>query len=87
MDMDWNYNTCYMVVNIIRYIRAGGRRMRRLYCPYCNRLVNMNDSDQIKSVNGRGIYKTEIYAHRSCYENWRLKNVRKTTRETYQKND
>ncbi len=45
--------------------------MRRLYCPWCNQLVNMNSADQIKVVNGRGIYKTEIYAHRSCYERWK----------------
>lgn len=42
--------------------------MLRLYCPWCNQLVNTSSADQIKCVNGRGIYKTEIYAHRSCYE-------------------
>ena len=53
--------------------------MRRTNCPWCNRIVNTTDSDQIKSVNGRGMFKTEIYAHRSCYEKWRLENVRKKT--------
>lgn len=42
--------------------------MLRLYCPWCNQLVNTSGADQIKCVNGRGMYKTEIYAHRSCYE-------------------
>lgn len=45
--------------------------MRRLYCPWCNQLVNVCSADQIKVVNGRGIYRTEIYAHRSCYERWK----------------
>lgn len=87
MDMDHNSYTCNMVANIIRYIRAGGRSMRRLYCPWCNRIVSMNDADQIKCVNGRGIYRTEIYAHRSCYEKWRENNERKTTRANDQKDD
>lgn len=43
--------------------------MRRLNCPWCNQVVDINGPDVIKSVNGRGIYKTEIYGHRSCYEN------------------
>lgn len=42
--------------------------MRRLNCPWCDQVVDINGSDVIKSVNGRGIYKTEIYGHRSCYE-------------------
>ena len=42
--------------------------MRRLNCPWCDRAVDINGSDLIKSVNGHGRYKTEIYAHRSCYE-------------------
>lgn len=54
-------------------------KMRRLYCPWCNQLVNTNSADLIKCVNGRGIYKTEIYAHRSCYERRFLKNEVKDT--------
>lgn len=42
--------------------------MRRLKCPWCDQVVDINGSDVIKSVNGHGIYKTEIYGHRSCYE-------------------
>ena len=42
--------------------------MRRLKCPWCDQVVDINGPDVIKSVNGRGIYKTEIYGHRSCYE-------------------
>lgn len=42
--------------------------MRRLNCPWCGQVVNINGSDIIKCVNGRGIYRTEIYGHRSCYE-------------------
>lgn len=42
--------------------------MRRLVCPWCNQVVNIYGPDVIKAVNGRGIYKTEIYGHRSCYE-------------------
>lgn len=42
--------------------------MRRLNCPWCNQVVDISKSDQIRCVNGRGMYKTEIYAHRSCYE-------------------
>ena len=53
--------------------------MRRLYCPWCNQMVNMNSADLIKSVNGRGIYKTEIYGHRSCYEKWKENNKREKT--------
>ena len=45
--------------------------MLRQYCPWCNQLVNLCSSDQIKAVNGRGMYRTEIYAHRSCYERWK----------------
>lgn len=52
--------------------------MRRLYCPWCNQLVNMNSADQIKCVNGRGMFKTEIYAHRSCYER-KYKNEKTNT--------
>lgn len=37
-------------------------------------MVNMNSADLFKSVNGRGIYKTEIYGHRSCYEKWKENN-------------
>lgn len=87
MDMVRNYNTHYMVANIIRYIRAGGRGMRRLYCPWCNQAVDITKSDQIRCVNGRGIYRTEIYAHRSCYEKWRENNERKTTCANDQKDD
>lgn len=42
--------------------------MRRLKCPWCDQVVDISRSDVIKTVNGRGIYKTEIYGHRSCYE-------------------
>lgn len=42
--------------------------MLRQYCPWCKQLVSMTSADQIKCVNGRGMFKTEIYAHRSCYE-------------------
>lgn len=42
--------------------------MRRLMCPWCGQVVNINGPDVIKTVNGRGIYKTEIYGHRLCYE-------------------
>lgn len=48
--------------------------MRRLCCPWCNQWVNLNSADLIKSVNGRGLFKTEIYAHRSCYEKWKENN-------------
>ena len=42
--------------------------MRRTNCPWCNQVVYDNGKDIIKCVNGRGMFKTEIYAHRSCYE-------------------
>lgn len=61
--------------------------MRRLNCPWCNQIVDINCGDQIKIVNGRGIYRTEIYAHRSCYLKWRENNERKTTRANDQKDD
>lgn len=52
--------------------------MLRDICPWCNRMVSKTDSDQIKSVNGRGMFKTEIYAHRSCYEKWKTENIRRS---------
>ena len=51
--------------------------MRRLKCPWCNQVVYINGPDVIKTVNGRGIYKTEIYGHRSCYE----KTIRRTNND------
>lgn len=48
--------------------------MLRQYCPWCNQLVSTTSADQIKCVNGRGMFKTEIYAHRSCYEAWKENN-------------
>ena len=48
--------------------------MLRLYCPWCNKMVSTTSADQIKCVNGRGMFKTEIYAHRSCYEAWKENN-------------
>ena len=50
--------------------------MRRLKCPWCNQVVYTDEKDIIKCVNGRGIYKTEIYGHRSCYEKWKENNKR-----------
>lgn len=61
--------------------------MRRLNCPWCNQVVNIYGPDVIKIVNGRGIYRTEIYAHRSCYERRFLKNEKKDTIKNNQKSD
>ena len=61
--------------------------MMRVYCPWCNRMVELNSADQIKTVNGRGMFKTEIYAHRSCYEKWRLENDRKKVSQTDKENE
>ena len=61
--------------------------MMRVSCPWCNQMVDINGPDLIKTVNGRGIYKTSMYAHRSCYEKWRLENDRKKTGANDQEDD
>lgn len=60
--------------------------MMRVYCPWCNQMVNINGCDQIKTVNGRGMYKTEMYAHRSCYEKWKDENIRRSNKEDKDEN-
>lgn len=42
--------------------------MLRLTCPWCGTYVNTTSSQIIKTENGRGKFKTTMYAHRSCYE-------------------
>lgn len=41
--------------------------MKRINCPFCNKVVTDNAAAG-KIINGRGIFKTTILYHKSCYD-------------------
>ena len=43
--------------------------MKRINCPFCNKVV-MNNDKAGRIVNGRGIFKTTILYHKSCYDDF-----------------
>ena len=61
--------------------------MLRKICPWCNREVDTEGKDLIKTVNGsirNGInFRTTMYAHRSCYERMVKENEKRSHSVVY----
>ena len=57
---------CIIYSDQCKYYRKD-ESMKRIICPFCNKTVIKDDPDAVEIVNGKGMFKTYIYIHRSCY--------------------